>query len=100
MIDFPHVRFIGDINTDFCELYYLGGDPMIICQTKEIVKFIIGKLYRLRTVLYSESSKDERCRVWICDVQSLTYAGSCIVNLEDFGTLSDLRDKKIDKIIE
>jgi hypothetical protein len=53
----------------------------------------------LRSALYSPSSDIERVSVWICyDDESLGKV--CQININNFGTFADLREVKINQIIE
>ena len=105
---FPHVRYINvpeNLNPTSKHLYYLGGEP-----PDNDSKLIIGKLYELTTVLYSEDETQNRKRVCVCTSHiptSLTCSilgrdldnKYCRVNIKNFGTIADIRDRKIEEVI-
>lgn len=102
-LSFPHVRYIEDPKELHKQLYYMGGEP------EENHKVLtISKQYKLYTVLYAEHKEDKRKRTWVCadDEKSNTLEGfkplrgkTCRIDLKNFGTLSDLRDRKINEIL-
>jgi hypothetical protein len=94
----PHIRYIGYISKiqskSNRDLYYLGGES-----DENHNRLTIGKIYELRSALYSPSSDIERVSVWICyDDESLGKV--CQININNFGTFADLREVKINQIIE
>lgn len=84
----PHVKYIGFIGTKSETKYYLGGE--------EHDNLTIGKEYEIRSVSYSPSQEVKRISVIICNGDD---GKICQVDKVNFGTISDLRDRKIDKII-
>ena len=95
-IKFPHIKYISEIQSKSKEertLYYLGGEP-----EENDSRLTINKVYELRTASYSPSSDVERVSVWICSDDE-NKGKVCQINLINFGTFADLRDKKINQII-
>jgi hypothetical protein len=92
----PHIMYIGEHQTlpeSERTLYYLGGESI-----ENDSRLTLGKQYIVRTALYSPSSDVERISVWVCsdddDKDKL-----CRIDLNNFGTLNELRDRKIKQII-
>ena len=97
MFDFPHIKYISEIQTKSKEermLYYLGGES-----SENHYRLTVGKIYETRTASYSNSSDIERVSVWICSDDE-NKGKVCQINLKNFGTFADLRNKKIEKIID
>lgn len=101
-IPFPHIRYIAEIQSKSKKertLYYLGGEL-----EENHSRLTIGKIYEIRSASYSPSSDVERVSVWICydDEDKGTFSksgGICRIDLNNFGTYADLRDRKINKIL-
>jgi hypothetical protein len=92
-INFPHIMYLNDPDGERIGLWYLGGEP-----DENHKRLTIGKLYNLNTKLYSTNKGDLRVRVWTTEDDE--YRGKlCRINLENFGTLADLRDRKIEQIL-
>ena len=95
-LKFPHIKYISEIQSKSKEertLYYLGGEP-----DENNSRLTIGKEYELRTASFSESSDVDRISVWICSDDE-DKGKVCQINLKNFGTFADLRNKKIEKIL-
>ena len=93
----PHIRYISEMQSKSKEdrtLYYLGGEP-----EENHSRLTIGKIYGIRTASYSPISDVERVSVWICSDDE-NKGKVCQIDPDNFGTFADLRDKKINKIIE
>ena len=90
----PHIMYISDPDGERIGLWYLGDEP-----EENHKRLTVGKLYYLNTRLYSPSRDIKRVRVWTTEDDE-NKGKLCKVKLENFGTLSDLRDKKINTIIE
>ena len=93
----PHIKFLSEYqDKDLSErtLYYLGGEP-----EENHLRLTIGKQYVVRTASYSPNSDIERISVWICSDDE-NKGKVCMINLNNFGTFADLRNKKIEQIIE
>jgi hypothetical protein len=93
----PHIRYISEMQSKSKEdrtLYYLGGEP-----EENHSRLTIGKIYEIRTASYSPISDVERVSVWICSDDE-NKGKVCQIDPDNFGTFADLRDKKINKIIE
>jgi hypothetical protein len=56
-------------------------------------------LYHLNTKLYSPNRDIERVKVWTTE-DNENRGKLCKVKLENFGTLADLRNKKIEQILK
>lgn len=92
----PHIKYISEIQTISKEertLYYLGGEPEI-----NNSRLTIGKSYELRTASFSESSDIERVSVWICSDDE-NKGKVCQINQKNFGTFAELRNKKIEEVL-
>lgn len=92
----PHIKYISEIQTLSKEertLYYLGGEPEI-----NNSRLTIGKSYELRTASFSESSDIERVSVWICSDDE-NKGKVCQINQKNFGTFAELRNKKIEEVL-
>lgn len=92
----PHIKYISEIQSLSKEertLYYLGGEPEI-----NHCRLTIGKSYELRTASFSESPDVERVSVWICSDDE-NKGKVCQINQKNFGTFAELRNKKIEQII-
>ena len=95
-LKFPHIKYISEIQTISKEertLYYLGGEPEI-----NNSRLTIGKSYELRTASFSESSDIERVSVWICSDDE-NKGKVCQINQKNFGTFAELRNKKIEEVL-
>jgi len=95
-LKFPHIKYISEIQQTKAALrtlYYLGGET-----EENNNRLTIGKVYELRTASYSPSSDIERVSVWICSDDE-NKGKVCQINPINFGTFADLRDKKINQII-
>lgn len=86
---FPHIKYIILYGAKSEILFYLGGE--------DTDKLTIGKEYSVVRAQYSEKVGDLRVGVWCChdDLDKPIQ-----INLENFGTISDLRNRKIDNIIK
>jgi len=101
-INFPHIMYLtdpdylrlGKNNEAKIGLWYLGGEP-----EENHSRLTVGKLYNLSTRLYSPSRDTLRVRVWTTEDDE-NRGKLCKIKLENFGTLADLRNKKIEQIIE
>ena len=75
-------------------LYYLGGEP-----DENNSRLTIGKKYIVRTAAYSETADVARVSVWVCSDDE-NKGKLCRINLDNFCTFAELRNKKIDQIIK
>ena len=75
-------------------LYYLGGEP-----DENHSRLTVGKVYELRSASYSPISDVDRVSVWICSDDE-NKGKVCKINQINFGTFADVRNKKINQIIE
>ena len=90
----PHIMYVSDPNGERVGLYYLGGEP-----EENARRLTVGKIYYLNTRLYSPSRDIERVRVWSTEDDE-NKGKLCRINLSNFGNLADLRNKKIETIID
>ena len=96
-IKLPHIKYISEMQSKSKEertLYYLGGEP-----DENHNRLTVGKIYEIRTALYSPISDIKRVSVWICSDDE-DKGKVCQINPINFGTFADVRDKKIDQIIK
>jgi hypothetical protein len=94
---FPHIRYISEMQSKSKEertLYYLGGES-----DENNSRLTVGKIYEIRTASYSPSSDIERVSVWICSDDE-NKGKVCQINPINFGTFADIRDRKINQIID
>ena len=75
-------------------LYYLGGEP-----DENHNRLTVGKQYIVRTASYAETREDERVSVWVCS-DGENKGKLCRINLDNFCTFAELRNKKIEQIIK
>lgn len=95
-LKFPHIKYISEIQQTKAALrtlYYLGGEP-----EENDSRLTIHKEYELRTASYSPSSDVDRVTVWICSDDE-NKGKVCQINTNNFGTFADVRNKKINQII-
>jgi hypothetical protein len=89
----PHVRYIS-FGAKSKNKYYLGGEPEV-----NHSRLTVGKLYDLRQSLFAEKEGDNRVLVWICSDDE-NRGKVCQIDLKNFGTKSDLRDRNINIILD
>ena len=95
MFTFPHVRYISDPKSIDRKLYYLGDEP-----EDNHCLLTIGEEYRVCSSLCSDSENGENKRIFVCCLVD-TYNIICRhVSLENFGTINDLRDMKIESVLD
>lgn len=84
----PHVKYLWTADYVTSRKIYLKENHSAFKQ---------GEFYTLTQVLYSETEKEERKKIWIYDYDN----GKRIhVDINDFGDESDLRELKIKKLYE
>ena len=96
-IRIPHMKYMGEHQLkpkSERTLYYLGGEP-----DENHSRLTVGKQYIVRTVSYAETREDERVSVWVCSDDE-NKGKLCRINPNNFGNLADLRNKKIEMIID
>ncbi len=98
-ISLPHIRYIGgSISKPDKTGYYMGGEP-----EDSHRNLIVGKEYRLSYLWFSPSREEKRRYVWSCRSEALTEHGlRKYVNVDpkNFGTIADLRERRINQIID
>ncbi len=96
-LTFPHVMYItGPITKKSKKGFYMGGE------SKETPKLIVGKEYELNYLWFSPNKEEYRKYVWACKSEELTEHGSkkyVNVNPKNFGTIADLRERRINQIL-
>jgi hypothetical protein len=99
---FPHIKYISQIQSkpeSERTLYYIGGEP-----DENHSRLTVGKQYIVRTAYYSESPDIERSSVWVCsgDLPNGDNKDGKIlrIDLKNFITFVELRDRKIDNILK
>lgn len=96
-IKLPHIKYISETQSKSKEertLYYLGGEP-----EENHNRLTVGKVYEIRTALYSPISDIKRVSVWICSDDE-NYGKICQINTINFGTFDELRNRKINMILD
>jgi len=93
-INFPHIRYLTDTDGE-----RIGLAHHLNTTEENHKRLTVGKLYNLSTKLYSPSRNTLRVRVWTTEDDE-NRGKLCKIKLENFGTLADLRNKKIEQIIE
>jgi|LauGreDrversion4_2_1035121.scaffolds.fasta_scaffold82487_2 hypothetical protein len=95
---FPHIRYIGGSKSKPDKIgYYMGGEP-----EESDRSLIVGKEYKLSYLWFSPNKEEYRKYVWACKSEELTEHGSkkyVNVNPKNFGTIADLRERRINQII-
>jgi hypothetical protein len=86
---FPHVKYIAHpTDNRSVELYYGGSSD---------IGLVVGEKYKLTRALFTEDKNSTRISVWYCKGNdNISYN---FINLNDFYTLEELRDKKINDIL-
>lgn len=89
---FPHIMYmIGpEVQQAKIGLFYMGGEP------DENSDLIVGKSYDISNHWFSPDRETERKYVWTTKQDDKLYN----VDPKNFGTLSDLRDRRINEILE
>jgi hypothetical protein len=96
-IKLPHIKYISEMQSKSKEertLYYLGGEP-----EENHNRLTVGKVYEIRTALYSPESDIKRVSVWICSDDE-NKGKICQINTNNFNTFDELRNKKINMIFD
>ena len=96
-IKWPHIKYISETKSKSKEkrsLYYLGGEP-----EENHNRLTVGKVYEIRTALYSPISDIKRVSVWICSDDE-NNGKICQINTINFGTFDELRNRKINMILD
>ncbi len=96
-LKFPHIKYLSEMQSKSKEertLYYLGGEP-----DENNSRLTVGEIYEIRTASYSPSSDVGRASVWVCS-DNENKGKLCQINPINFGTFADVRNKKINQIID
>ena len=96
---FPHVRYVGGSKSKKDRSgYYMGGEP-----EDNHGSLVVGKQYSLQYLWYSPDRNTPRKYVWACKSEEINEHGSnryANVDPKNFGTIADLRDRRITQIID
>ena len=96
---FPHIRYVGgpkskkDISG-----YYMGGEP-----EENHGRLVVGKQYKISYLWYSPDKNTPRDYVWACKSEEISEHGTnryANVDPKNFGTIADLRERRINQIID
>jgi hypothetical protein len=96
-IKLPHIKYISEMQSKSKEertLYYLGGEP-----DENHNRLTVGKIYEIRTALYSPISDIKRVSVWICSDDE-NKGKICQINTNNFNTFDEFRNRKINMILD
>ena len=91
----PHIKYLPEKqHKSYSDriLYYLGGET-----EENHSRLSVGRQYELRTVSYSESPNVDRVSVWICMDEKVKV---CVINPKNFGNFTDLRNSKIENVLD
>lgn len=95
----PHLRYvIGARNKESKKRYYLGGEP-----EENHNRLTVGKEYELMYLWFSPDASTERKYVWACKSDEENERGTkkyANVDPKNFGTSAEMRQKRIDEIID
>ena len=95
----PHIRYIIGNKTKNSRLrYYLGGEP-----PENDCRLTVGKEYTVSFLWYSPDAKTDREYVWACKSDEVNELGNntyANVDPKNFGTKADLRELRINEIID
>lgn len=87
----PHIKYLpGRVTKKAKTGYYMGGEP------DENSVLVVGKEYNISYHWFSPDRETERKYVWVTKQDDKLYN----VDPKNFGTLSDLRDRRINEILE
>jgi hypothetical protein len=88
---FPHIRYVsGSISKKPKKGFYMGGEP------DENSVLVVGKKYDISYVWFSPDRETKRKYVWSVKQDNKYYN----VNPKNFGTIADLRDRRINQILD
>jgi hypothetical protein len=88
---FPHIRYVsGSISKKPKKGFYMGGEP------DENSVLVVGKKYDISYVWFSPDRETKRKYVWSVKQDNKYYN----VNTKNFGTIADLRDRRINQILD
>ena len=88
---FPHIRYMSgpDVKPKI-GLFYMGGEP------DENSVLVVGKQYNISYVWFSPDREAKRKYVWSVKQDNKYYN----VNPKNFGTVADLRERRINQILD
>ena len=98
-LSFPHVRYIGGSKSKKDRSgYYMGGET-----EENHSRLVVGKQYSLFYLWYSPDRNTPRYFVWTCKSEEINEHGTnryANVDPKNFGTKSDLRERRINQILD
>jgi len=98
-LTFPHVRYIGGSKSKKDRSgYYMGGET-----EENHSRLVVGKQYSLFYLWYSPDRNTPRDYVWACKSEEMNEHGTnryANVDPKNFGTMADLRERRINQIID
>ena len=98
-LSFPHVRYIGGSKSKKDRSgYYMGGET-----EENHNRLVVGKQYSLFYLWYSPDKNTPRDYVWACKSEEIIEHGNnryANVDPKNFGTMADLRERRINQIID
>ena len=91
-IVFPHIMYIPGPEAQKAKigLFYMGGEP------DENSILIVGKSYNIYNSWYAPNRETKREYVWYVKEDRKIYN----VDPKNFGTIADLRERRINQILE
>ena len=91
-ITMPHIRYMSGSRkqSHSDELFYMGGEPI------ENSFLVFGQKYELRYLWFSPDRETKREYVWIINIDKEYYH----VDIKNFGTVADLRERIITQILD
>lgn len=88
---FPHIRYMsGPITKKAKTGYYMGGEP------DENSVLVVGKQYNISYHWFSPDRETKRKYVWSVKHDDKYYN----VDPKNFGTIADLRERRINQILD
>ena len=89
-LEFPHIRYIPGLTKSAKTGYYMGGEP------EENSILVVGKQYTLSYHWFSPNRVTERKYVWAIREGGEIYN----VDQKNFGKIIDLRERRINQILD
>lgn len=91
-LEFPHIMYIPgpEVQKTKIGLFYMGGEP------DENSVLVVGKQYNISNHWFSPDRVTERKYVWAIRQGGKIYN----VNPKNFGTVADLRERRINQILD
>ena len=87
---FPHIKYISGITKNGKTGYYMGGE------SEENSVLVVGKQYKISYHWFSPNRETKREYVWSVKEDDKIYN----VDPKNFGTIADLRERRINQILD